>query len=547
MPRCAAFVRPIALVSLCTVIPAACTWRTSDTPAAPPGAATLEPPAGYDLQPVAFPDFSTMQEAVRTQMDRRYEALLSKTRGRSAAAADLADAYGEMGRILMASTHFDAAEACYLNAQTLAPEDRRWPYYLGHLYKVKGPLDKSIASFERALRLHRDVATLVWLGEAHLARGRADAAKPLFEEAIALEPASAAAHFGAGRAALSEKNFPRAVAHLEEALARDPRATSIQYPLAMAHRGLGNLAKAREHLARQGDVETRPRDPLMQELDALLQSPEAYNVRGGQEFNAGNWEAAAANFRKGLELAPNDPSLRHRLGTALFQMGDARGAMEQFERALGISPAHARSHFSLGVLLNDGGRHAEAVERFSNALTHEPGYVQARVQLAGALARSGRPGEAIAHYQQALATDPTLQEAAFGYAMALVRLRRFREAATRLEAAIGAYGDQPMFSHALARLLAAAPDEKVRDGQKAKVLIDGLLKDQQPSIELAETTAMMLAELGRYEQASAVQRDVVEGARRAGVEHVVRRTSANLQLYVSGQPCRTPFGEEELP
>ncbi|PYR26714.1 MAG: hypothetical protein DMF98_08100, partial [Acidobacteria bacterium] len=52
-------------------------------------------------------------------------------------AADLGAAYGELGKLLMAATYFDAAEVCYLNAQTLAPIDMRWPYYLGHLDKAK--------------------------------------------------------------------------------------------------------------------------------------------------------------------------------------------------------------------------------------------------------------------------------------------------------------------------------------------------------------------------------------------------------------------------
>ena len=70
----------------------------------------------------------------------------------------------------------------------------------------------------------------------------------------------------------------------------------------MAYRGLGDVAQAEAHLAQQGNVDPRPADPLMREIDTLLQSPEAYNIRGGAELDAGHWEAAAENFRKGLEL-----------------------------------------------------------------------------------------------------------------------------------------------------------------------------------------------------------------------------------------------------
>ena len=127
--------------------------------------------------------------------------------------------------------------------------------------------------------------------------------------------------------------------------------------------------------------------------------------------------------------------------------------------------------------------------------------------------------------------DPLLSDAAFGYAMMLVRLRRYHEARDRLTDGMKAHPDEPMFSHALARLLAAAPDDRVRDGRRAKILVDALFKAQQ-SIELGETIAMTLAELQQYEQAAAVQRDMMAAAKQAGLSDVaVRRMAENLRLY----------------
>src|SRR6185436_12141548 len=90
--------------------------------------------------------------------------------------------------------------------------------------------------------------------------------------------------------------------------------------------------------------------------------------------------------------------------------------------------------------------------------------------------------------------------------------------------------DQANFAHALARLLAAAPDDRVRDGRQALKLIDQLVKGQQ-SIELAETTAMALAEAGRYGEAVGVQRDALTAATSAGLSEVSRRISENLRLF----------------
>jgi tetratricopeptide (TPR) repeat protein len=535
----------IALACMLSVAGCGSSHDAASTPSA--DVSLVHPPDHPELQPVALPDLSGMEAPAREQLQTRIAALRAGIEKRAAQKADLAGAYGELGKLLMAATYLDAAETCLLNAQLLAPDDRRWPYYLGHVYKAKGPLANARSSFERALQLQPDDgAAMIWLGEVHLSEGRAESAEPLFEKALAAQPDSAAALFGRGRSALARREFARAVKDLEQAAKLDPRASAIHYPLAMAYRGLGDLSQAEAHLARQGDLDTRPRDPLMEELDRLLQSPEAFNVRGGRELEAGNWPAAAENFRKGLQLAPNDPSLRHRLGTALAQMGDVRGAMAEFERVTQTSPAFARAHYSSGVLLNDARRYPEAIDRFSTALQYEPGYLPARLQLAGVLARSGRAEDALIEYEKVLSQDPTEVDAGFGHAMALVRLGRFQQARDRLAATLKTHPQHPTVRHALARLLVAAPDDRVRDSRRAKVLIDELVKEQQ-TIELAETAAMLLAEMGQFDEAIVVQRDVLTAAGNSGLANVVRRLNANLERYQRRQPCRVPFTEEELP
>ncbi len=510
------------------------------------GTATLPSPNGLGLRPVSLPDVSPMDASVRRQLLERAASLRVQI-AHGGAGAELATAYGEMGKLLMAAEQVDAAESCYLNAQTLAPTDRRWPYYLGHLYRIRGPLAKAAASFEQALALQPgDVPTLVWLGEVYLAQGRGEAAAPLFAKALTLEPGSVSAHFGAGRAALAANDYTGAAQHLEQALTINPGATAAHYPLAMAYRGLHDLDKAEAHLRQQGLLKISPTDPLMKELDELLESPRAYDLRGAQALETGDYANAAAYSRRGLDLDPGNPSMRFRLGTALFQLGDARGALEQFEQVVRTSPTYARAHYSLGVLLEAGGRHQEATERFAAAVKYEPHYIQARVGLAGALRRSGRVEEALTQYEEARRTNPTFADAAFGHAMTLVSLRRYQEARDVLADSTALHPDQPMFAQALARLLAAAPDAHVRDGRRALAIAETLLKTQQ-TFDLGETLAMSLAELGRYDRAAAVQRDVMAATERAGLTQVARQMGENLLLYERRMPCRTPWRDGEMP
>ena len=125
--------------------------------------------------------------------------------------------------------------------------------------------------------------------------------------------------------------------------------------------------------------------------------------------------------------------------------------------------------------------------------------------------------------------------------MALVCLKRARD---RFTEAMKLFPEQPGFAHATARLLAAAPDERARDGRRAVEILQALLAGRQPSVSLAETMAMALAEAGRFSDAITWQREAMEVARKDGLADLLPRIAENLKLYEQGKPCRTPWGDE---
>jgi tetratricopeptide (TPR) repeat protein len=494
-----------------------------------------------------------MGEAVQQRIQQAYTALARVLEDRGATPERLAKAYGEVGDLLMALGELESAAPYYLNAQTLAPDDPRWPHLLGHLYRTRGPLDKAVTSFERARQLQpNDVATLVHLGETYLALGNHEAAAPLFDQAIALAPDSAAAWFGAGQAALARHDDRAAVKALETALARDGGATAIHYPLGMAYRRLGSLDQARAHLAQQGGPEPRPQDPVFDELEQRIDSALIFDVRGGRAMAAGEWATAADFFEKALALSPDNAAMRHRLGVTLFRMGDTRGAEEQFERVVRTTPTHREAHYNLAMIKAGSGRMEEALARVSTALEQDPGYIPARLLMARLLAVAGRPAEALAQYATALDLEPLNADATLGSGMTLALLERFTEARDRLTEGTRTFPDNPAFKWMLARLLAAAPDDRLRNARRALTLAEELLRERQPSLEdgvaVGETYAMALAEAGQYATAAGVQRDVRDTARQAGAsDDVLRRVGENLTRYERGLPCRRPWTAEELP
>jgi tetratricopeptide (TPR) repeat protein len=506
------------------------------------------PDAG-DLRPVALPDLSRAVPSVQVQLRERHAALLSLA-ARDTPPADLAASYGEMGMLFMAAQYPDAAEASLVNAQQLNTGDFRWPYYLGHLYRTQGDLAKSAALFERCLQMRPDdVDTLVWLGNIYLSLDRHEAADGLFAKALALQPSSLSARYGLGRAALARNDYSRAVTYLEEVLTRDPTAAGAHYPLSQAYRALGDLKKADEHLGRRMERDILPADPLMVELDGLLDSPQTYETLGIRALDRRDWPGAASEFKKGLALAPDSAALHHRLGTALSMIGDAKAAEAEFLEAVRLSPEYFPAQYSLGVLRQAEGRHAEAIERFTAALRARPGYTEAHIRLAASLRRTGRAKESLAHYEQALASSPDFAQrldATFGAAVALSQSGRYRDALTRLEQARTAFSDQVIFTHGVARLLASAPDDTVRDGQRAMSLVQELVARGR-TIDLGETMAMALAELGEYDRAASLQADLIAAAGKAQLTGTLPRLKANLARYERREPCRTPWAVDEIP
>ena len=498
------------------------------------------------VRPVALPDLSRIEESVQAQLRERYAALTAKQNNPATSAATLGTEYGEMGTLLMAADFRDQAEASLLSAQALAPGDMRWPYYLAHLYMTNGDMPKATAALERALQAApNDVPTMIWLGEAALDRGRPDAAEPLFTKALSLQPRSVAARYGLGRTALAKQDYARAAENLEQALALDGKASIIHYPLAMAYRGLGDRSNAESHLQQRGTLPVKPDDPLIKELDELLHSALTYEIRGDNASSKGDWAAAAEYLRKAVALAPTRASIRRKLGTALFYTGDRPGALEQFQEAVRLAPTFTLAHYSLGVIHEELGRHEQAIEAFSAAVRSEPDNVDARLGLADALRRSGQLEPSLSQYEQILKIDPRAVKARFGYAAALIRLKRYQEARSRLVAAMDLYPDEMAFARVAARLLAAAPDDRVRDGRRAIAIAQVLVSRLPRNIELAETMAMTLAEVERYGEAVTWQRAAIEAAEHAGRHDLAERLADNLRLYETHRPSRMPWRADE--
>ena len=506
------------------------------------------------LPPVALPDLRALNPTVGQRLREAHASLSAEAARADASPAARAEAWGELGMLFLSVRFAAEAGRSFENAAQLAPADARWPYYLGHIEKNTGDLAAAAESFERARRLQPgDLPTLIWLGRVLLDLARPDEAAEHFGQAAVVHPGQPVVRFELGRAALARRDYARAVEYLASALALVPDATVIHYPLAMAYRGAGDLDRAAHHLERRGGRGSRGYttgvaigmpDPLLRALDGLIDTPQSYRDRGLDAAALLDWPEAVRNYRLAVEAEPDYAAMRVNLGTALERVGDARGALEEYDAALRLDPGLWEAWYGRGDLLERGGRDEEAIASFRSAIAENSTFVAAHLRLGDALRRTDRLAEALVHYRRVIALRPADPAARFGEAMALVRLGRYAEARDRLEEAVRILPDEAAFGPALARVLAAAPDDSVRDGARAWELVAGLADDQQhPGV--FETLAMALAELGHFDLAIDWQRLAMTTAARAGRADVARQMAASLALYASRRPSRTPWRDDD--
>jgi tetratricopeptide (TPR) repeat protein len=150
-------------------------------------------------------------------------------------------------------------------------------------------------------------------------------ARAEFEKLLAMLPAQAASiHQRIGLCYYAEKNYKEALPHLELALAAQPDSVQIRAITAQAALGAGMTARGRELLA--GIDESTIKDPST-----------FFNI--GIDFvSAGNTEEAVGYFTKALTLDPKDLEAYYQRGLAYIHLGKMDAARADFKKILELAP-----------------------------------------------------------------------------------------------------------------------------------------------------------------------------------------------------------------
>ena len=236
-----------------------------------------------------------------------------------------------------------------------------------------------------------------------LARGE----RPPVAQRQAADP-DAYEHYIRGRYLISKRTRDALV----EAVARMERAIAIDPQFALAHAGLSEawvqlgLRAAVSQSLRPREVMPKARVAAEKAL-ALDDSLAEAHATLGQVLFTYEWkrEEGIAEFRRAIDLNPNNQNAQHWYGMALGGLGRFDEGLAQIQRALAVDPLAVIVNANVGFLLYRAGRLEEAVAKLQHTVAMEPGFVMTRYRLGLALEALGRYDEAIAEFNAMRPSD----------------------------------------------------------------------------------------------------------------------------------------------
>ncbi len=248
--------------------------------------------------------------------------------------------------------------------------------------------------------------------------GRYRDAVTFYSAALALNPASAAAHDHLGIAHYNlGHSLQQVPGGLNEAIGEYEEALRLKPNYAEADNNLGSALEM---------VPGRLNDAIIRYRDALRTRPDFagahYNLANALAKVPGRLDEAVAHFKEALRLEPGLVEAHYNLANALErEPGRLNEAVAQYEEALRLNPDFTEAHNSLGNAFETiPGRSSEAVSQFREALRQKPENAATHFNLGFALqALPGRLDEAVAQYEEALRLKPDYAAAHYNLACIL--------------------------------------------------------------------------------------------------------------------------------
>jgi tetratricopeptide (TPR) repeat protein len=266
-----------------------------------------------------------------------------------------------------------------------------------------------------------------------------------------------------------------------------------------------------------------------------------HNTLGNALMDKNQINEAISEYQEAVRLAPGYAEARLHLGVALGMKGQLDEAISQFQEVIRLEPDDVDARYDLGTALYNKGQMDEAIRQYQEVIRLKPDDVEAHDKLGVALAAKGRFDEAIENYRRAVQLNSTRPETFVHLGMALEQSGRTREAVDSYREALRLNPNLAGALNNLAWILAASPDDALRNGAEAVRLAEQVCELTHYTQPLfIGTLAAAYAEAGRFPEAVTTAEKAERLATSAGLTPVAAKNRQLLELYRAGKPYHGP-------
>jgi tetratricopeptide (TPR) repeat protein len=316
--------------------------------------------------------------------------------------------------------------------------------------QARGDQADAIAKYQSILRIApRLSAAYNNLGLLYFQNRKYPQAIAILEKGLKTNPKMHSATVLLGICLYEQGDYSQARTRLESALGWDPKDNNAELFLAKDLVKLGDLEAASEHLQKVSRRNPREQEvwyllgkTYMQLSEAALTKMNAidpnsvlvHEMSGEIMESMKNYDGAVVEYKKAVEMAPQEPGTHYKLGNAYWFLGEWDAAIEQFKAELANDPRNCAAQGQIGdILIEQRMNFEEGLAEVEKALSICPNLTQARLDRARALLKLNRSEEAVKDLQLAEQTSPDEPRVHFFLAQGYRALGRPKDAQAEMQ------------------------------------------------------------------------------------------------------------------
>ncbi|HMD22379.1 MAG TPA: tetratricopeptide repeat protein, partial [Alloacidobacterium sp.] len=249
---------------------------------------------------------------------------------------------------------------------------------LGMLYFSKRDYSQAAQVLEQGLKLNPNMPTAsAMLGLSYSRMGENEKAEPLLEAAVRANPNDDNAQMALARTLINMGRYDEATPYLRSFLERNPKDQQAWYL----------LGKTYLHLSEDALGKINQIDP---------NSATAHIVAGEVDESMRNYDGALVEYKKAIDLEPQQPGTHARMGNVFWLTGKWESAETEFKAELTNDPNNCTARWKLANSMLEANAPAQdALTELNRAIEQCPTLMQARVDRARALVKLDKHNDAL--------------------------------------------------------------------------------------------------------------------------------------------------------